>query len=111
MTAQDYWEVDASGRIRDHDGVVGGLVARGEVPVDEDWVVARKRLGAAGQIYKRRGREPGADLPASLLGDHSAGEPRSLERGAELLRDRVQQRAVDGLVEHHPARPAELSAR
>jgi hypothetical protein len=44
MTADDYWEVGASGRIYDRDGVVRGLVARGKVPGDEDWIVSDVRV-------------------------------------------------------------------
>lgn len=40
QTAADYWEVGASGRIYDRDGVVEGLVRRGKVPGDEHWVVS-----------------------------------------------------------------------
>jgi hypothetical protein len=40
MTADDYWEVGASGRVYDRDGVVNGLVQRGKVPGDEHWTVS-----------------------------------------------------------------------
>jgi hypothetical protein len=40
MTAGDYWEVGASGRVYDRDGVVRGLVDRGKVPGDEHWIVS-----------------------------------------------------------------------
>ena len=69
---------------------------------------AQNLPGAAGEIHKRRGREPVADRPPPLLGDHRAGEPRPLKGGVELLGDRVQQRAVGGLVEHDLAQAAEL---
>ena len=68
----------------------------------------RSCRGAAGEIHKSRGREPVADRPPPLLDDHRAGEPRPLKGGVELLGDRVQQRAVGGLVEHDLAQAAEL---
>ena len=71
---------------------------------------AQKLPGAAGEIHKRRGREPVADRPPPLLGDHRAGEPRP-PRGVEMLGDRVQQRAVGGLVEHDLAQAAELGGQ
>jgi hypothetical protein len=44
MTAEDYWEVGASGRIYDRDSVVHGLVGRGKVAGDEHWVVRDAHL-------------------------------------------------------------------
>ncbi len=44
MTADDYWEVGASGRNYERDHVVRSLVARGKVPGDEDWIVSDTRL-------------------------------------------------------------------
>ncbi len=44
MTAEDYWEVGASGRIYDRDGVVRSLVARGRISGDEDWLVTDARV-------------------------------------------------------------------
>lgn len=44
MTAEDYWEVGASGRVYEREGVVRGLVARGKVPGDDDWVVSDVKL-------------------------------------------------------------------
>lgn len=44
MTAEDYWEVGASGRVYDREFVVQSLVARGKVPGDEDWVVSDARI-------------------------------------------------------------------
>lgn len=40
MTAEDYWEVGASGRVYERDFVVRSLVERGKVEGDEDWVVS-----------------------------------------------------------------------
>jgi len=48
MTAEDYWEVGASGQVYNRDGVVQGLVARGKVERDEHWLVSDaevRRLG------------------------------------------------------------------
>lgn len=39
MTAEDYWEVGASGRVYSRGGVIDGLTARGKVPGDERWLV------------------------------------------------------------------------
>lgn len=44
MTAEDYWEVGASGRIYVRDLVVSGLVSRGKVAGDEDWVVSDEKV-------------------------------------------------------------------
>jgi len=44
QTAEDYWEVGASGRVYEREGVVNVLVARGKVPGDENWVVSEVRL-------------------------------------------------------------------
>jgi hypothetical protein len=49
QTAEDYWEVGASGRIYDREGILDGLVQRGKVPGDENWIVSDVRcrdLGA-----------------------------------------------------------------
>lgn len=37
QTAEDFWEVGASGRVYGRGGVVEGLVRRGKVPGDEHW--------------------------------------------------------------------------
>ena len=44
MTADDYWEVGASGRVYERTDVLRGLVARGKVPGDEEWVVTDAKL-------------------------------------------------------------------
>ena len=44
MTAEDYWEVGASGCVYDRAGVVRALLARGKVPGDEHWVISDVRL-------------------------------------------------------------------
>jgi hypothetical protein len=44
QTADDYWEVGASGQVYHRDVVVRELVARGKVANDEDWVVSDSRL-------------------------------------------------------------------
>lgn len=49
QTAEDYWEVGASGRIYDREGILDSLVERGKVPGDENWIVSDVRcrdLGA-----------------------------------------------------------------
>jgi hypothetical protein len=49
QTDENYWEVGASGRIHDREGIINGLVERGKVPGDEDWVISDVRcrdLGA-----------------------------------------------------------------
>jgi hypothetical protein len=43
QTANDYWEVGASGRVYDREYVIDTLVSRGKVPGDEDWVVTDAR--------------------------------------------------------------------
>jgi hypothetical protein len=48
QTAEDYWEVGASGRIYDREGILDGLVERGKVPGDEDWVVSDVRCRELG---------------------------------------------------------------
>ena len=48
QTAEDYWEVGASGRIYDRSGVVEGLVRRGKVPGDEHWVVSDTQVRQLG---------------------------------------------------------------
>jgi hypothetical protein len=40
MTAEDYWEVGASGRVYERDFVVRSLVERGKVEGDDAWVVS-----------------------------------------------------------------------
>jgi hypothetical protein len=49
QTAEDYWEVGASGRIYEREGVVDGLVARGKVPGDEHWVISDARVRQVGE--------------------------------------------------------------
>jgi hypothetical protein len=44
QTEEDYWEVGASGRVYEREGVVSGLVARGKVPGDERWVISDARV-------------------------------------------------------------------
>ncbi len=44
QTAEDYWEVGASGAVYDRAHVIDTLVARGKVAGDEDWVVSDARL-------------------------------------------------------------------
>ena len=44
QTAEDYWEVGASGRVYDRAGVIEGLVERGKVPGDEQWLVSDPAL-------------------------------------------------------------------
>lgn len=44
QTAEDYWEVAASGRVYDRQSVLDVLAARGKVPGDEDWVISDVRL-------------------------------------------------------------------
>lgn len=43
QTAEDYWEVGASGRIYDREGILDSLVQRGKVPGDENWIVSDVR--------------------------------------------------------------------
>lgn len=43
QTDEEYWEVGASGRIYDREGILEGLVQRGKVPGDEHWVVSDVR--------------------------------------------------------------------
>ena len=43
QTADDYWEVGASGRVYDREFVIHTLASRGKVPGDEDWVVSDAR--------------------------------------------------------------------
>jgi len=48
QTAEDFWEVGASGRVYSRDGVIDGLVRRGKVAGDEQWTVSDaqcRRLG------------------------------------------------------------------
>jgi hypothetical protein len=49
MTADDYWEVGASGRVYERDFVVLSLVARGKVPGDEDWLVSDAKVRRLGE--------------------------------------------------------------
>jgi hypothetical protein len=44
MTADDYWEVGASGRVYQREGVVKTLVARGKVQGDEHWSVSDTKV-------------------------------------------------------------------
>jgi hypothetical protein len=53
MTAEDYWEVGASGRIYDRDSVVHGLVGRGKVAGDEDTYAITYQLDQAGRLSRR----------------------------------------------------------
>jgi hypothetical protein len=48
QTDEDYWEVGASGRIYDREGILKGLVERGKVPGDEDWVISEVRCRDVG---------------------------------------------------------------
>ena len=43
QTADDFWEVGASGRVYERDYVLDRLVERGKVPGDEDWVISDVR--------------------------------------------------------------------
>ena len=43
QTADDYWEVGASGRVYDREFVLDTLVSRGKVPGDEDWGITDAR--------------------------------------------------------------------
>jgi hypothetical protein len=49
QTAEDYWEVGASGRVYERQRVVSDLVARGKVPGDESWVVSDARVRQLGE--------------------------------------------------------------
>jgi hypothetical protein len=67
QTAEDFWEVGASGRTYDRDGVIEELVRRGRVPGHERWVVSDEqcrhlgpetyaltyRLDQAGRLTRR----------------------------------------------------------
>jgi hypothetical protein len=44
QTAEDYWEVGASGRVYDREYVISSLVKRGKVPGDENWVITEVKL-------------------------------------------------------------------
>ncbi|HLY50823.1 MAG TPA: DUF4440 domain-containing protein [Solirubrobacteraceae bacterium] len=48
QTAEDYWEVGASGRIYDREGILDGLVRRGKVAGDETWMVSDVRCRELG---------------------------------------------------------------
>jgi hypothetical protein len=48
QTAEDFWEVGASGRIYDRLDVVEALVRRGKVPGDEHWVLSDARCRQLG---------------------------------------------------------------
>jgi hypothetical protein len=48
QTAEDYWEVVASGRVYDREHVIEALVRRGKVPGDEHWVVSDARCRQLG---------------------------------------------------------------
>jgi hypothetical protein len=48
QTAEDYWEVTASGRLCDGEFVIDTLVRRGKVPGDEDWVLDDPRVRVLG---------------------------------------------------------------
>jgi hypothetical protein len=52
QTAEDFWEVGASGRVYERDHVIDAVVRRGKVPGDEDWVVSDVRCRELGaQTY------------------------------------------------------------
>jgi hypothetical protein len=67
QTADDYWEVGASGRVYERDFVIDELVRRGKVPGDENWTVSETecrqlgpdtyaltyRLNEAGRLTRR----------------------------------------------------------
>lgn len=48
QTAEDFWEVGASGRLYDRDVVIDELTRRGKVPGDEHWVVSEARCRPLG---------------------------------------------------------------
>jgi len=48
QTADDFWEVGASGAVYGRAHIIDTLVARGKVPDDEDWLVSDARLRALG---------------------------------------------------------------
>ena len=48
QTAEDFWEVGASGRVYDRLDVVEALVRRGKVPGDEHWVLSEARCRQLG---------------------------------------------------------------
>lgn len=48
QTAEDFWEVGASGRVYDRDGVIEGLVRRGKVEGAEHWAVSDARCRQLG---------------------------------------------------------------
>jgi hypothetical protein len=50
QTAEDFWEVGASGQAYDRDHVIETVLERGPVPGDQDWTVSEaacRRLGPA----------------------------------------------------------------
>ena len=44
QTAEDYWEVGASGRVYEREYVISSLVKRAKVPGDENWVITEVKL-------------------------------------------------------------------
>jgi hypothetical protein len=48
QTAEDFWEVGASGRTYDRAHVVESLIRRGKVPGDEHWVISDARCRQLG---------------------------------------------------------------
>ncbi len=48
QTADDFWEVGASGRVYDREHVIDALVRRGKVAGDEHWVVSDARCRPLG---------------------------------------------------------------
>jgi hypothetical protein len=49
QTADDFWEVGASGRVYERDFVLDALVRRGKVPGDEHWVISDSRCRQLGE--------------------------------------------------------------
>ena len=68
MTAEDYWEVGASGQVYNRDGVVQGLVARGKVERDEHWLVSDAEVRRRIIVADRFGSE------ARRIGERIVGE-------------------------------------
>lgn len=79
QTAEDYWEVGASGHIYDRDFVVEELVKRGKVTGDEHWVISDA-------VPPARARHVRADLSARPGG---APDPpaHTLAPGSRRLED------------------------
>ncbi len=53
QTAEDYWEVGASGQVYGRDFVIDELVKRGKVPGDEHWGVSDARCRSSGRTPTR----------------------------------------------------------